>query len=149
MIVLESPTSPPSPIVRESYPISRSNSSKLIWITCCKIQSHYDSLWLAVNLQTAKPSLHHSITFENTLLNDIYKVSQRGILQIVNVHLLRSQFVCQQFFFYFSIHFNKTMKLKVAICLWKLFTLKWFKQRGLLTDIANPASQCYSLRSFK
>lgn len=37
IIVLESPTSPPSPIVSESYPISRSNSSKLIWITCNKI----------------------------------------------------------------------------------------------------------------
>lgn len=33
IIVLESPTSPPSPIVRESYPISKSNSSKLIWMT--------------------------------------------------------------------------------------------------------------------
>lgn len=31
----------------------------------------------------------------------IYEVSQRGILQIVYVHLLRSQFVCQQFFFFF------------------------------------------------
>lgn len=77
----------------------------------------------------------------------IYKVSQHGILQIVYEHLLRSQFSVSSFFF--SIHFNKTMKLKVAICLWKLFTLKGFKQRGLLTDIANPASQCYSLRSFK
>lgn len=34
MIVLESPTSPPSPTVSVSYPSSRSNSSKLIWITC-------------------------------------------------------------------------------------------------------------------
>lgn len=32
-IVVGSPTSPPSPIVRVSYAISRSKSSKLIWIT--------------------------------------------------------------------------------------------------------------------
>lgn len=34
MIVFESPTSPPSPTVSVSYPSSKSNSSKLIWITC-------------------------------------------------------------------------------------------------------------------
>lgn len=34
MILFESPTSPPSPTVNVSYPSSKSNSSKLIWITC-------------------------------------------------------------------------------------------------------------------
>lgn len=45
IIVLESPTSAPSPMVRESYPISKSNSSKLIWITCGYIY------WIKVNFQ--------------------------------------------------------------------------------------------------
>lgn len=60
-MVFESPTSPPSPIVRESYPISRSNSSKLIWITWKKYI--YFDIWH--HLHWCVISFYYTWTYQN------------------------------------------------------------------------------------
>lgn len=80
IIVLESPTSPPSPMVNESYPISRSNSSKLIWITCWQMQ---------MLSQAVRQSLQY-IQYLGTFRTG-YKIRHPGADLIHRIHIYWAQ----------------------------------------------------------